>query len=1096
MEQVDYVELHAHSAFTFLEGADSPAALVKQAAALELSGLAVLDVDGMYSAVQTAQAGADAGLPIVHGAELSLDATSFPDGSFPGNAGHGANLGSPAGVASRNQASFNQEGKGQLRLPILATSQQGYHALSGTLSDHFLKRKGQREANFGLPELAEAADGADWMVLSGSGEGPVRQALAHGGLRAARRVIDQLRATFGSDRVAVETTLLPHDGKQLADALAELAAETKLPLVATGNVHLATPAGQPLADVLTATRLRASLDEVEPHLPAWRSFLRSGHEMLQLHRHYPHAVAAAAELGKAFAFDLNLVDPGLPHFPVPEGHTEATWLTRLTYEGASRHYGAREEYPQAWDQIDHELRVIEQLGFPGYFLIVKDIVDFCSNTGILCQGRGSAANSAVCYALGITAVDAVRHKMLFERFLSPDRAEAPDIDLDIEAQEREQVIQYVYSRYGRKNAAMVANTITYRPKSAIRDAARAFGYPESQVKQWSALTSRSRKGTGSWGAGIPDGVLNLAAQMQRLPRHMGIHPGGMVLTRQPVSRVCPVVWAAMENRSVLQWDKEDCADAKLVKFDLLGLGMLTALRKAFTWLEQGGITWRGRPLDLHNLPQEDPRVYDLLCAADTVGVFQVESRAQMNTLPRLKPRRFYDIVVEVALIRPGPIQGQAVNPYLRRRAGREAVTYLHPLAKDALEKTLGVPLFQEQLMQLAVDVAGFTPGQADKLRRAIGAKNSAERMRELRPALFTGMTQRNIPTQVQEELFQQLQGFAEFGFPESHAFSFAYLVYASAWLKVHYPEHFYASILASQPMGFYSPATLVEDARRHGIKVLPPSVVHSDEQAEVVEVTGGTHTDDTGQEPSTAGVASLVTANSRLAVRLGLSGIKGIGQAASRIVNARGHGAFRGFSDLAARAELTAAQLEKLAMSGALADLGVSRREGVWQAAMAGQPSWHQPYLPGLEVTPPPSGLPAMGAGEEMLSDYQTLGLSTAGHPLQFLRNDLADRGVVPLGELGQVENGRVARIAGVVTHRQRPATAKGTTFLSLEDESGLANVICSVGVWKRYLKVAEESGALLVRGKVEKGEGAIAVVAQELQPLRLPVPVTSRDFR
>lgn len=1067
-----------------------PDSLVQQASELGLSALAVLDVDGMYSAVQTAQAARTAGLPAVYGTELTLRADQ---------------------ALSLNEAT---------RLPVLATSQEGYRDLCELLSSHFLAEAGRREAAITLEEIS--AHRKDLFALTGTSRGPVRRILDQEGPQAATSMVDELIEVFGKDHLGIETNLRPHDPPELADWLADLAAGRGLPLVATGAVRCTTPARQPLADVLSATYFNQPLDQVEPQLPAWRNFLRSAKEMQKLHHRHPEAVRNAADLGSQFTFDFHILQPGLPHFPVPRGWTEAKWLRHITYLGADRCYGSRQDNPGAWEQIDHELEIIEHLEFPGYFLIVKDIVDFCEQSGILCQGRGSAANSAVCYALKITAVDAVRHKMLFERFLSPQRSGAPDIDLDIEARERERVIQYVYERYGRRNAAMVANVITYRPKSAIRDAGRAFGFPEGQVSRWSKQTGRSFPRNPSASsprtpytgpADVPPQVLQLAVQLQRLPRHMGIHPGGMVLTRFPVSQICPVRWAAMEGRTVLQWDKEDCADAGLVKFDLLGLGMLTALRRSFNWLEQEGILYHDRPLGLHNLPEEDPRVYDLLCAADTVGVFQVESRAQMNTLPRLKPRCFYDIVIEVALIRPGPIQGRAVNPYLNRKNGREEVTYLHPLMKPALEKTLGVPLFQEQLMQIAVDVAGFTPGQADELRRAIGAKRSVDKMQALKPALFSGMSARGVPPSIQEQIFAQLQGFAEFGFPESHAFSFAYLVYASAWLKVFYPEHFYASILSSQPMGFYSPASLIEDARRHGVRVSPPSVVFSQEitrpqpttpsqsskaSVSCEDLTGTSDPKDAGHCESASRTSTLawVNVNPDLEVRLGLDTVKGLGSASERIVQARNQAPFRNITDLAARACLTRPQVEKLATAGALDDLGISRREGLWAAGAVTTTDWQQPFLPGTEVGVQAPPLPQMSEVEVIAADYASTGMSARAHPFEFVRASLRERGVLSLQELESAADGLQVWIAGIVTHRQRPGTAHGTTFLSLEDETGLANVICSPGLWRRYRTTALESVALLIRGTVERGDGAMAVVANKLETLAVPVNPRSRDFR
>lgn len=1102
-EQYRYAELHAHNAFTFLESADSPEELVRSAADLGLSGLGVLDVDGMYSAVQTASAGRIHGIPIVHGVELTLKHFEVPELGIL-NPGKKATEVPPKMFLSTGDGLPKGSVDPGLRLPILATSQTGYHALCSLLSTHFLEHPGRRKAAVRMEEvecLRNAWNSPGLLALTGTSHGPLQRAIQVNGLKSGRAVLERLKEVFGPDGVAVEMNAVPHQPPERYDQLALLANEANLPLVATGAVRSSSPDRGRITDVLGAIKLGKTLDQSEPHLPAWRSFMRSPKEMARLFSRHPEAIDNAVAIAGDCAFDLKNIAPGLPDFQVPDGQTEAKWLRKLTYRGAEYRYGTRQEHPQAWDLIDHELVIIEELGFPGYFLIVKDIVDFCSSREILCQGRGSAANSAVCYALGITAVDAVKHKMLFERFMSPDRREAPDIDLDIEAAERETVIQYVYEKYGRENAAQVANVISYRSKSAIRDAAKALGYPEGAIRRWSKFVHRRDHDpkSSSDDSEIPDEVLKMAQQLQRLPRHMGLHPGGMVLTHKPVSQVCPVMWAAKENRSVLQWDKEDCADAGLVKFDLLGLGMLTALRRTYTWLNEEGITWNGKPLELHNMPDGDSRVYDLLCAADTVGVFQVESRAQMNTLPRLKPRQFYDIVIEIALIRPGPIQGRAVNPYLRRKNGQEEIKVLHSLLKPALDRTLGVPLFQEQLMQIAVDVAGFTPGQADELRRAIGAKRSSDRMLALRPALFEGMTKKGVSEEVQEQIFEQLKGFAEFGFPESHAFSFAYLVYASAWLKVHYPEFFYAALLASQPMGFYSPASLVEDARRHGVKVLPPSVVDSDVNTRPARVAidkKSTNDHKNDGIPRAEGIGELVDPDPTRAVQIGLETVSGIGRAAERIVEAREQSPFESLADLALRARLAPVQLEKLAAVGALDALGISRRKGLWQAGALGQTQWEQPCIPGTEPGATVPLLPEMNEPERVCLDYQTLGFSTEKHPIALVRDQLQARGVKPLSVLPKTANGEKILVAGLVTHRQRPATAGGTTFLSLEDETGLANIICSVGLWARYKKLALESVALVIRGRVEQGDGATVVVADKLETFSIPVRSHSRDFR
>ena len=1123
MAEPRYAELHAHTAFSFLDGASQPEALAAEAARLGLSALAVTDHDGLYGVVRFAQAARDLGLGSVFGAELSMDQSGRATGVPDPQANH---------------------------LLVLARGPEGYHRLSRAISEAHLATGEKGEADYRIDALAALADG-HWLVLTGCRKGAVRRALEAGGPDAARLALDRLTALFGRRNVAVEITDNggPLDSAR-CDALAELADAAGLPLVATGAVHCARPSDGPLADVLAAVRARSSLDEIDGWLPPGPAHLRSPLEMAARHARHPRAVATAAALGDECAFDLALVAPDLPPCPVPEGHTEATWLRELVRRGALERYGPpeAERLSGAYATLEHELEVIIELGFPGYFLIVHEIVDFCRSRGILCQGRGSAANSAVCFALGITAVEAVQHRLLFERFLSTGRSGPPDIDVDIESRRREEVIQFVYSRYGRRHAAQVANVISYRPRSAVRDAAKALGYDVGQQDAWSKGIERwgSLRGpeparpwwhlerAGAVGPGslssasparprrtgkastilvssdphdvpppahlspppaseqgdIPEAVLDIAEQMLRLPRHLGIHSGGMVLCDRPVIEVCPVEWASMPGRTVLQWDKDDCADAGLVKFDLLGLGMLTALRLAFESVERV----EGTRLGLHCLPQEDPAVYDLLCAADTVGVFQVESRAQMATLPRLRPRCFYDIVIEVALIRPGPIQGNSVHPYIARANGREEVTYLHPLLEPALAKTLGVPLFQEQLMQIAIDVAGFSPAEADRLRRAMGSKRSLEKMEALHGRLLAGMRERGVGEDVAEQIFDKLKAFADFGFPESHAFSFAYLVYASAWLKVHHPEAFYAGLLAAQPMGFYSPQSLVADARRHGVRVERADLLASQVQASVERFEAGAERADDGAEGTDDGADGTGTGG--LAVRLGLAPIRTIGEStAQRIVDERtAGGPYADLLDLARRVRLTAAQLEALATAGALRGFGLERRSALWGAgAVAG----HGPgTLPGTAVGLEAPTLPGMDELEVSVADVWATGISPESFPTEFARQDLDAAGVRTVIDLVQAEAGCRVEVAGVVTHRQRPGTARGVTFLSLEDETGLLNVICSPGLWARHRRVARTSAALVARGTIERADGVTNLMADRLEPLRLRVPTRSRDFR
>jgi error-prone DNA polymerase len=724
--------------------------------------------------------------------------------------------------------------------------------------------------------------------------------------------------------------------------------------------------------------------------------------------------------------------------------------------------------------IDHELEMIETLGFAGYFLVVWDIIQFCARSNIYCQGRGSAANSAVCYSLDITKADAVSLGLLFERFLSPERDGPPDIDIDIESGRREEVIQYVYQRHGRHHAAQVANVITYRAKSAVRDMARALGFAPGQQDAWS-------KQVDAWGAigvtvnsgdhSIPAQVLQLAEQVQDAPRHLGIHSGGMVMCDRPVTEVCPVEWGRMEGRSVLQWDKDDCAAAGLVKFDLLGLGMLSALHNAVDFIAQ----FRGVHVDLATIPQED-EVYAMLCRADTVGVFQIESRAQMATLPRLKPRRFYDLVVEVALIRPGPIQGGSVHPYIRRRNGQEPITYLHPLLENSLGKTLGVPLFQEQLMQMAIDIAGFSPGEADQLRQAMGSKRSQLRMQQLSDRFYAGMAERGIRGDVADQIFTKMSAFASYGFPESHSVSFAYLVYSSAWIKLHEPAAFYASLLNAQPMGFWSPHSLVQDAKRHGVVVNSPDI-----------------------NASCAGATLERNAQSAggLALRMGISSVRGMSDVVAQAIE--NHRPYISMEDVVRKVpQLNVAQLEALATAGVFNEsFGQQRRDALWSAGAVIQS--RPGTLDGVTTGVESPHLPGMQPMEEAIADLWATGVSTSGHPTEFLRVELERMGVATAVQLPQrgARGDEKVLVAGTVTHRQRPMTAQGITFISLEDETGHINVVCSVGCWARYRKVARGAGALLVRGRLEVGDGGVInIVAEHIAPLHVAAKVTARNFR
>jgi error-prone DNA polymerase len=1092
----DWAELHCHSSYSFLDGASSPADLVTEAAARGLTALALTDHDGMYGVPQFAQAAerlrASHGVRLgtIFGAELSLDLPGGQNG-----------IPDPVGR----------------HLLVLARDPEGYRRLCWVISEAQLAGKEKGRPVYDEGALA-AAHGGHWVVLTGCRKGAVPAALAAHGPDAAAAQLAALTQLFGRDHVMVELT--SHDqpaDDERNDALFALAQAAGTGVVATGNVHHATPRDARLAQTLAAIRSRRSLTEMDGWLAAsGAAYLRSGAEMASRLSRYPKVLEHTVALARDCAFDFHVIAPNLPDFPVPDGGTEASWLRTLVADRAPRRYGPPGRNRGAYRQIAAELDVIEQLGFPGYFLIVYDIVRYCEDAGILCQGRGSAANSAVCYALGITSVDPLRHGLLFERFLSEGRDGPPDIDLDIEHRRREDVIQYVYRIYGRDKAAQVANVISYRPRLALRDAGRALGYPPGQLDAWSRQVGPRAYSAGQPvppDAEVPAAVTALAGWMQRLPRHLGIHSGGMVICDRPVGEVCPVEWARMPGRTVLQWDKDDCAYAGLVKFDLLGLGMLSALRDCFELVEAS----HGRRWTLPTIPQEDPGVYAMLRAADTVGVFQVESRAQMATLPRLRPERFYDLVIEVALIRPGPIQGGSVHPYLRRRHGDEKAELPHPSMHRALSKTLGVPLFQEQMMQIAIDCAGFSATEADKLRQAMSSKRAPERIEEIRARLLTGMAARGISSQVAEDIYTKILAFSSYGFPESHAISFAYLVYASAWLKCYYPAAFTAALLRNQPMGFYAPASLIGDVRRHGVEVRSADVNVSKVTA-TLEVLARSRTTREGPagliggpgEPS--GGQPVV---GQPAIRLGLAEVRGLGtDAAAAVVAGQ---PYRDLEDFARRTRLPAATLEALATAGAFGCFGVSRRAALWAAGAAAtiRPGQLPGTTPGLAAP----ALPPMTAAEETFADLWATG-TYGTHPIEHIRPMLAERGVLtaatltasppgpvsepggtalsdvaPVVMAGPVTGARVT-VAGLVTHRQQPGTARGVVFLSLEDETGMVNVICPPGVWARHRKLAMEASALVVHGRVECLDGAVSLLASRLRRLRVVAAARSRDFR
>ena len=1070
----EYAELHAHSAFSFLDGVSPPERLVTEAVRLGLSGLALTDHDGFHGAARFAEAAEGTGLPTIFGSELTL------------------------------------RGDTDEHLLVLARGQAGYHRLAGAITEAHLSGGAKHEPRYDLNDLAERANG-DWIVLTGCRRGPVRTHLPEGSLpstadvRRAGIALDELVDRFGTDSVVVELWErgVPLDDVH-NDVLAELARERGLPVVATGNVHYALPSEYELFTAFAALGSRRSLDDHDGYLPAGpANRLRSPADMDRIFGRYPGAVAESVRIARECAFELKRATPHLPSFDLPEGQTVMGRLRELVWEAVPRLYP--NAGPAVTERIERELTVIDELDFPGYFLIVHDIVQFARSRRILCQGRGSAANSAVCYALGITAVDSIAYGLPFERFLSALRDEPPDIDVDFDTDRREEVIQYVFEKYGRRNAAQVANVITYRPKNAIRDIARAFGHGVDDQNAWSRLVERWRRLDPSDASEIPAHIVRLANETLTLPRHLGIHSGGMVLTEQPVGEVVPIEHARMPGRTVLQWDKDDCAYMGLVKFDLLGLGMLGAINQVFVEIEKRF----GEVFDLGTVPREEPAVYDAMCRADVIGVFQIESRAQMGLLPRLRPRRFYDLVVQIAMVRPGPIQGGSVHPFIRRRTGQEPITYDHPNLIPVLERTLGVPIFQEQLMQIAMAVGGCSAADADVIRRSIGSKRGVERLATIRDKFYAGMASNGIIGATADKIYGTLEAFAHFGFAESHSIAFSLLVYVSSWLKVHYPAAFLVGLLRSQPMGFYSAATLSADAERHGVDIRVPCIARSGVESGLEAM--GIHAGPTGIDtcllhndqpvppfdPTAPDETSKHRRDGNFAVRMGLADVRGIGRkVATTIVAERtAHGDFRDLHDLVRRTGLERTQLEALATAGAFDVLGLSRREALWEAGYAAES--RPEYLPDIAPTIQLPFFDEMGEIDTMIQDRWATGVSPGLHPVQFVRDDLDRRGVFAVTALPAAESDRRIEVAGLVTHRQRPATAKGITFLNLEDETGVVNVLCSPGLWKAYRTVARESAGLIVRGILQRSpDGVLTIVADRLDPLEFAGAHRSRDFR
>ena len=1039
-----YVELRCRSAFSFLDGASNPEELAERAVELGHRALALADRDGLYGLPRFHAAARACGLRAIVGADLGL-------------AGGG-------------------------RLLLLVESRLGWRNLSRLLT------RAHRDSPRGAPraglELLEAhAGGLVGLLRADAALDPLTLDRVAGILGRGHLWVDVSRSRERATEAAARRAV----------ALAEAA---RVPVVASGDVRMHRPERRRLLDALTCLRHGSTLDRAgRLLLPNAERCLRTPAETAARFADRPAWLRASLEIAERCEFTLEDLGYRFPSFPVPEGETQLAWLRRETLAGARERYGDPLP-PRVRAQLDHELAVIGKLDLAGYFLIVHDVVRFARREGILAQGRGSAANSAVCYALGITAVDPVGMELLFERFLSEERGEWPDIDIDLPSgDQREKAIQYLFAKYGPHGAAMTANVITYRTRLAVREMGKVLGLAEDAIDRLAKLLSSFEYDERPEGlpevlrqAGVDPAaprvrwLLSLLRDVRGLPRHMGQHSGGVVIAAGRLDEVVPIEPAAMPGRSIVQWDKEDCADLGIIKIDLLGLGMLAALEETIPLVR----AHEGVSLDLARLPPDDPTTYAMIRRADTIGVFQIESRAQMATLPRMRPERFYDLVVEVAIIRPGPIVGQMVHPYLNRRAGREPVSYPHPSLEPILRRTLGVPLFQEQLLRLAMTAAGFSGGEAEELRRAMGFKRSAEKMARLEARLREGMTARGIEGEAQEQIIRGITSFALYGFPESHAASFALLAYASAYLKAHHPAAFLAGLLNAWPMGFYGPATLVKDAQRHGVEVRPLDVASSCWKCTL--------------EPSSpAGAAQprAGAARSAPAIRIGLRHVAGLREAAAKRLEAeRAHAPFRDAADLAQRAALRRPELEALAELGALASLGAgSRRAALWQVAALEREA--DSLLAGLPSEDAPSPLAEMSPLETTLADYRTAGLTTGPHVVAHLRPRLRARGLLCAAELARVPDGRFVRTAGHVIVRQRPGSAKGFCFLTLEDETGTANAVLTPDLFRRFRAPLHAASVVEIAGPLQNVDGVVHVRIRELRALRprdlLP---PSHDYR
>jgi error-prone DNA polymerase len=1066
-----YIELHAASAFSFLEGGSLPETLAQRAFQLEMPAIALLDRNGFYGSARFHKSAAENGIQAHVGAEIAV--SSF-----------GQRLKPPVWLPHQHLSE-------PPRLPLLCRTREGYQNLCQLITRFKMRETTKQEGAAKFADLGEYSSGL--VCLTGGNEGPLAAALTNGGEEAGREVVERLVSIFGPENVYIELQR-HHEREEEAcnQAAIRIAQSLQLPVIATNGVRYATKYDREILDLFTAIKNHTDLDRAGRLLSVnSQRHLRSPERMVRLFRDVPGATENTLELSSRLVFRLCDLGYEFPRYPVPEGETMDSFLRKRVEEGVIRRYGPKRNpdlLERAKRQVEHELALIGKLGFAGYFLIVWDIVQFCKRNDILIQGRGSAANSVVCYTLEITAIDPVGMDLLFERFLSENRGEWPDIDLDLPSEEkREQAIQYVYQRYGELGAAMTANVITYRGKSAAREVGKALGFDPESLQRLSALVAnfewRGPKDTMAnsfQNAGFDlkhpriAKYLELCMRIQDLPRHLGQHSGGMVICQGQLNKVVPLERASMPGRTVVQWDKEDCADLGIIKVDLLGLGMMAVLKDCLELIPKH----YGHPVDLAQLPEDD-EVYRTLQKADTVGMFQIESRAQMASLPRNNPKKFYDVVVQVAIIRPGPIVGNMMHPYMRRRQKKEPVSYPHPSLESTLKRTLGVPLFQEQLLRMAMVVANFSGAEAEELRRAVGMRRSWERMKNLEGRLRAGMAAKGIDAKTQDTIVENISSFALYGFPESHAASFALIAYASAYFKVKYLAAFTCAILNNQPMGFYSPAVLVKDAQRHGLRVRPIDIQLSEWQCTIEH-----------------------DANGALSLRLGLGYAKGLrSQSGEAIVRARSAGLFISMEDLAIRIpSLNRKELTLLANIGALNSLdGVAhRRDALWQAERAGKlegPLFNQSgELLREESTAMP--LEQMVTEERLAADYSGTGLTVGKHPMAYRRAALRREHILSANELKDQPDGCFVRVAGCVIARQRPGTAKGFIFISMEDETGISNVIVTPDLYERDRLVVTRSKFLLVEGNLQNQDGVIHIKATQLKEFSsLSLEIQSHDF-